>query len=113
MLGVGEAHVRSSAFNRHLPAVMVAADSLWWTVALRMHKLNTLPNVLVRPKWRGNPTATPPLPSTGKLLRTLRSEVRRLAPRPACLAYLVTTSSALTKSKKSSPCLASLLSCAA
>lgn len=113
LLGVGEAHVRTAASNQHLPAVMVAAYALLWTAALRMHKLNTLPRVLARPKWRRKTKELSLLPSTGELLRTLRTEVWSRALRPASLAHFVTTPSALTKSQKPTPCLASMLFCAA
>lgn len=113
LLGVGQAHVRTAASNQHLPAVMVAAYALLWTAALRMHKLNTLPRILVRPKWRRKPEGTPPMPSTGELLRTLRSEIWSRALRPASLSHFVTNPSAHTKSQKPSPCLASILFCAA
>ena len=113
LLGVGEAHVRTAASNQHLPAVMVAAYALLWTAALRMHKLNPLPRVLVRPKWRRQTAETPPVPSTGELLRTLRSEVWSRALRPASLSHFVTAPPAHTKSQIPTPCLASMLFCAA
>jgi hypothetical protein len=104
LLGAGQAQVRTAASNRHLPAMIVAAYSLLWVAALRLHAQGNLPPGVQPPKWRTK-TATDPqaLPSTGDLLRTLRYEMWAHALRPGSFYHFTHRQQPDTKSPKPSP----------
>jgi len=113
LLGAGDAQVRTPNSNIHLPAMVVAAYSLLWLVALRMRGRDSLPSAIVTPKWRAKSKEDTPLPSTGDLLRTLRTEIWARAIRPGTFYDFVTGSPPDTKCQKSSPSLPAAVLCAA
>lgn len=104
LLGAGQAQVRTAASNRHLPAMIVAAYSLLWVAALRLHAQGHLPPGVQPPKWRTKKTLDPhALPSTGDLLRTLRYEMWAQALRPGSFYHFSHRQQPDEKSPKPSP----------
>ena len=51
LLGAGEAQVRTSASNQHLPATVVAAYALLWTAALRSRQAGAALATVPPPHW--------------------------------------------------------------
>jgi hypothetical protein len=100
LLGVGNAQVRTPSSNRHLPAVIVAAYALMWTAALRMNHRGELPHIVRPPRWRKATHHTGDLPSTGDLLRTLRSEIWATSVCSATFDHFVNAPIPYTKSNK-------------
>jgi hypothetical protein len=113
LLGAGDAQVRTEQSNVHLPAMVVAAYSILWLAALRMHARGELPEGIRQPKWRAKSKEQQPLPSTGDLLRTLRGEIWARAIRPGTFYHFMTDSPADQKPPKPSPSLPAALFCAA
>lgn len=104
LLGAGQAQVRTAASNRHLPAMIVAAYSLLWVAALRMHTRGDLPPGVQPPKWRAKKARDPQaLPSTGDLLRTLRYEMWARALRPGSFYHFAHRQHPDAKCPKPSP----------
>ena len=113
LLGAGDAMVRTEPSNLSLPAMVVAAYSMLWLAALRMHGRGDLPTGIRPPKWRAKSKEGQTLPSTGDLLRTLRGEIWARAIRPGTFYDFMTDSAADKKSQKPSPSLPSALLSAA
>ena len=113
LLGAGDAQVRTAQASRGVPAMVVAAYSLLWLAALRMHGRGDLPEAIRPPKWRAKSKEHQNLPSTGDLLRTLRGEIWARSIRPATFYHFIADSPADTKSPKPSPSLLGALLCAA
>lgn len=110
LLGTGKSQVRTPASNTHLPATLVAAYSLLWIAALRLHHREALPPSLTPPKWRAKKDPTPDtLPSTGDLLRSLRYETWAKSIRPSSFHHFATPPPPDTKSQKPSPNLPATL----
>ena len=113
LLGVGEAHVRTPASNRQLPAMVVASYALLWVATLRMHQRGSLPPGVVPPKWRSTAAQHRPVLSTGDLLRTVRTEIWSRAIRPATFYHFATNQPVDRKSQKPAPSLPGTLLAAA
>lgn len=113
LIGAGDAHVRTAASNRHLPAVIVASYALLWVAALKMHRQGSLPPGITPPKWRCKSREGKTLPSTGELLRTLRYESWSKIIREPTLCDFTTDQNQETKCNKPSEALESALSVAA
>jgi hypothetical protein len=78
LVGVGDAQVRSELSNKTLPAALVGGYSLLWAAALKLLASGTDPaGALVAPKWRRRIEGERKTPSTGQLLRELRTECWR------------------------------------
>lgn len=113
LIGTGDAHVRTAASNRHLPAVTVAAYALLWTVALEdIAGGGDLPS-LDPPKWRGNPDRAGGVPSTGELLRLLRYETWAGFLRPSAFHRFATRAAPVANAAKPLPDLPATLFAAA
>lgn len=113
LLGTGDAQVRTPESNRQIPAMVVAAYSLLWLAALKMHRRGDLPSGIPHPKWRAKTKECRILPSTGDLLRTLRGEIWARAIRPGTFYNFMTSSPDDKKSSKPSPNLPATLLAAA
>jgi hypothetical protein len=113
LLGAGDAQIRTPQSNRSLPTMVVAAYSLLWLAALRMHKRGDLPVGIATPKWRAKSKENQSLPSSGDLLRTLRSEIWARSIRPGTFYHFMTNSTADKKPQKLSPSLPGTLLSAA
>jgi hypothetical protein len=103
LIGTGQAQVRSTASNQHLPAVTVAAYAMLWVAALRLHSAQDPLPVLRPPSWRAKQSAPATLPSTGDLLRLLRYETWAGALRPSTFYHFVTNTKPVTNSEKPTP----------
>lgn len=78
LVGVGDAQVRTEPSNRILPAALVGGYSLLWAAALKLLASGADPaGGLVAPKWRRRLEDERKTPSTGQLLRELRTECWR------------------------------------
>jgi hypothetical protein len=113
LIGTGDAHVRTSASNQHLPAVTVAAYAMLWAVALQAHTGGADFLALHPPKWRKDRALAGILPSTGDLLRLLRYETWAGALRPGTFHHFVTKAPPFTNAQKPKPDLPSILFAAA
>lgn len=83
LVGVGDAQVRTELSNETLPAALVGGYSLLWAAALKLLASGTDPaGALVAPKWRRRAENGRKTPSTGQLLRELRTECWRQSLRP-------------------------------
>ena len=83
LVGVGDAQVRTELSNETLPAALVGGYSLLWAAALKLPASGTDPaGALVAPKWRRRAENGRKTPSTGQLLRELRTECWRQSLRP-------------------------------
>lgn len=83
LVGVGDAQVRTEASNRVLPAALVGGYALLWAAALKLAASGTDPaGGLEAPKWRRRQEEARKTPSTGQLLRELRTECWRQSLRP-------------------------------
>ena len=98
LIGTGQAQVRGTAANQHLPAMTVAAYAMLWVAALQLHtehggdKDRAVAPALRPPRWRARKDRPPnPLPGTGDLLRCLRYETWAGALRPGSLYHFVTS----------------------
>lgn len=106
LIGTGQAQVRGESANQLLPASTVAAYSHLWLSALRAGDscAGAATHPLTPPKWRQKPKTTQPaLPSTGELLRLLRSEYWREALRPSHYYHFATRQPRDTNSEKFTP----------
>ncbi len=113
LIGTGDAHVRTAASNQHLPAVTVAAYALLWVAAL-LARTERKPLALLRPpKWRKDHRETDRLPSTGDLLRLLRTEIWASALNPGAFDHFVTGPPPDASAEKPKPDLAATISAAA
>lgn len=114
LIGTGEAQVRGKAANKHQPAMTVAAYSLLWIAALQLAEERGPLRLLHAPKWRQkNSAASNAQPSTGDLLRLLRSEYWESVLQPSHFSHFAAGEPAVTNRQKCSPDLpASLLSTA-
>ena len=118
LIGTGDAHVRTAASNRHLPAVTVAAYALLWTVALEgtvtllLLGDGDLPS-LEPPKWRGSPDQAGGVPSTGELLRLLRYETWAGFLRPSAVHRFATRAAPVANAAKPLPDIPATLFAAA
>ncbi len=83
LVGVGDAQVRTELSNKTLPAALVGGYSLLWAAALKLMASGSDPaGGLVAPKWRRRLENERKKPSTGQLLRELRTECWRQSLRP-------------------------------
>lgn len=83
LVGVGDAQVRTEASNRILPAALAGGYALLWVAALKLADSGTNPaGGLIAPKWRRRQEDARKTPSTGQLLRELRTECWRQSLRP-------------------------------
>lgn len=114
LIGTGEAQVRGKAANKHQPAMTVAAYSLLWIAALQLAEESGPLRLLHAPKWRQkNSAARYVKPSTGDLLRLLRSEYWESVLQPSHFSHFAAGEPAVTNRQKCSPDLpASLLATA-
>jgi hypothetical protein len=110
LIGTGQAQVRGAAANQLLPASTVAAYSHLWLAALQAEDETAgAISPLTPPKWRKKPETTEPrLPSTGELLRLLRSEYWSEALRPSHYYHFATKQPRDTKSEKFTPDLSAV-----
>jgi len=60
LLGAGDAQIRTPQSNRSLPTMVVAAYSLLWLAALRMHKRDDLPIGIAPRSGAPNPRKSKP-----------------------------------------------------
>lgn len=110
LIGTGQAQVRGAAANQLLPASTVAAYSHLWLAALQAEDETAgVISPLTPPKWRKKPeTPERALPSTGELLRLLRSEYWAEALRPSHYYHFATQQPRVTKSEKFTPDLSAV-----
>jgi hypothetical protein len=110
LIGAGQAQVRGAAANQLLPASTVAAYSHLWLAALQAEDETAgAINPLTPPKWRKKPeTAERTLPSTGELIRLLRSEYWSAALRPSHYYHFATQQPRDAKSEKFTPDLSAV-----
>lgn len=113
LIGTGDAHVRTSASNRHLPAVTVAAYALLWTTALDTMVDGEQLSTLEPPKWRGTSDRAGGVPSTGELLRQLRYESWSGFLRPGTLRHFASRTATNASASKPGPDLPATLFAAA
>ena len=109
IIGTGDAQVRTTSSNQHLPAVTVAACALLWVAALGLLAGGGRLPTLDPPKWRKDRQAAGQLPSTGELLRLLRYELWAGALRPGTFFHFATKSPPVTSGQKPAPDLAATL----
>jgi hypothetical protein len=109
LVGTGEAQVRTTGSNQHLPAVTVAAYALLWVAALSLLAEGGKLPTLDPPKWRKDRRAAGQLPSTGDLLRLLRYELWAGALRPGTFFHFATKSPPVASGQKPAPDLAATL----
>lgn len=110
LIGTGQAQVRGAVANQLLPASTVAAYSHLWLAALQAEDeaIGAL-RPLMPPKWRKKPeTPQRALPSTGELVRLLRSEYWSEALRPSHYYHFATHQPRDTKSEKFKPDLSAV-----
>jgi hypothetical protein len=99
--------------NQHLPAVTVAAYALLW-VAAQLALAKNQPLAFLRPpKWRKDHRETGRLPSTGDMLRLLRSEIWVRALNPGTFDHFATDPPPDTSAQKPAPDLSATLFAAA
>lgn len=104
LIGTGQAQVRGAAANQLLPAATVAASSHLLLAALQAEQEGEAVSALKPPKWRERrEPAERTLPSTGELLRLLRSEYWSEALRPSHFYHFATKQPRDAKSEKFIP----------